>query len=317
VKRLEFLISALAASIVQASPASARSERTIRAGMGPVEEAAVLYYAAERGLFARAGLDVTLSIFSSGGQVGQALVGGALDVGVLNTGALASAFIRGLPLRLIACGGIYTPASPIAHLVVGPTTGIRTPKDLAGKTIAVSTVRDMVQAATMAWIDRHGGDSKAVDFAEIPNVAMAEALGQNRVHGAVMLEPYYTRNKNKVVLIGLVYEAVNGGRPFQTLGIIGNKDWIDANRDAAGRVASAIRAAARWANGNHAQCVPLLARVTKIAPEIIASYPRIAYAESNDPGLVQPVVDVMARYGFLPSGFDAARTFAPASTSRS
>lgn len=94
-------------------------------------------------------------------------------------------------------------------------------------------------------------------------------------------------------------------------GIVGNKNWIDANGALARRVSFAIRAAARWANRDHADCVPLLARFTKIQPSVIASYPRIAYAESNDAGLVQPVVDVMARYGFLPHAFAASEAFAP------
>jgi NitT/TauT family transport system substrate-binding protein len=300
-----------AAVVAQRLPALAQTPHTIRAGMGPVEEDGVLYYAVERGFFKQYGLDVSISTFSNGGQVGQALVGGALDIGMLNSGALSSAYVHGLPLLLIQCGGIYSTASPIAHLVVGPNTGIRAAKDLAGKTIAVSTVRDMVQASTMAWIDEHGGNSKAVNFAEIPNVTMAEAIEQNRIHGAVIVEPFYTHSKSRFVLLGFVYDAMNDRRPFQTLGVVGNKNWIDANGGAARRVSFAIRAAARWANRHQAECVPLLSQFTKIVPEVIASYPRVAYAESNSPQLLQPVVDVMARYAFLPNGFAASDAFAP------
>jgi NitT/TauT family transport system substrate-binding protein len=279
--------------------------------MGPVEEAAVLSYAAERGFFKAAGLDVSVTTFSSGAQVGQALAGGALDIGMLNSGALASAYVHGVPLLLVQCGGLYSPASPIAHLVAGPRTGIRTARDVAGKTIAVSAVRDMVQASTMAWIDANGGNAKAVNFAELPNVAMAEAIAQGRVDGAVIVEPFYSRAKHDVVLIGLVYEAMNGKRPFQTLGIVGNKNWIDGNGAQARRISFAVQAAARWANRNRDACIPLLAQFTKISPAVIASYPRITYAESNSPRLLQPVVDVMARYGFLPNAFAAGDAFAP------
>lgn len=310
-RRSQMLALAGGALAARTLPAAAQSNAPIRAGMGPVEEAAVLYYAVERGFFKRVGLDVSLTVFPSASLIGAGLASGGLDIGVLNTGALSSAYVRGLPMLLIQCGGIYTRTSPIAHLVATPSSGIRTARDLNGKTLAVSTVRDMAQAAAMAWIDAHGGDSKSVNFTEIPNVAMGEALAQNRIHGAVIVEPFYTRAKNNVVLVGLAYEAMNGGRPFQTLGIVGNKNWIDANGALARRVSFAIRAAARWANRDHADCLPLLARFTKIDPAVIASYPRIAYAESNNAGLVQPVVDVMARYGFLPHGFAASEAFAP------
>ena len=43
----------------------------------------------------------------------------------------------------------------------------------------------------------------------------------------------------------------------------------------------------------------------------IASYPRIPYATKYDPGLIQPVIDVMAKYGFIPKPFAAAELRAP------
>src|SRR6185437_9184217 len=113
----------------------------------------------------------------------------------------------------------------------------------------------------------------------------------------------FTQNKAALVAIGRVYEAVNKKGPFQTLGVVGNKTWADNNGALARRVSFAIRAAARWANRNHGACAPLLAQYTKISPDVIAAYPRIAFAESNSSTLLQPVVDMLTRFAFLPRGF--------------
>lgn len=309
-KRSEILALTGGAFAAQALPAGAQSA-TIRLGTVGVEEAAMVYYAQEKGFFKQAGLDVNFSMFPNGGSVSQALLAGALDVGVTNSGSLSSAHARGLPMVLIQCGAVYTPASPIAYLVVGPNTGIKTAKDLAGKTVAVSTLRDMVQGSTMAWIDANGGSAKAVNFVEIPTIAQAPAIAQGRIHGGVIVEPLYTQSKANLVTVGRVYEAVNNKGPFQTLGVVANKNWTDSNGALARRASFAIRAAARWANRHHAECGPLLAAYTKISPDVIAAYPRIAFAESNNSTLVQPVVDMLARFGFLASGFDAASVFAP------
>jgi ABC-type nitrate/sulfonate/bicarbonate transport system substrate-binding protein len=169
----------------------------------------------------------------------------------------------------------------------------------------------MVQGATMAWIDANGGNSKAVNFVEIPTVAQAPAIAQGRIQGGVIVEPLYTQSKANLVALGRVYEAVNNKGPFQTLGVVANKNWVDGNGALARRASFAIRAAARWANRHHAECGPLLAQYTKISPEVIAAYPRIAFAESNNSTLVQPVVDMLAHFGFLSAGFDAASVFAP------
>jgi NitT/TauT family transport system substrate-binding protein len=312
-KRSEILALTGGALAARALPAAAQSSGTgtIRLGTVGVEEAAMVYYAQEKGFFKQAGLDVNFSMFPNGGSVSQALLAGALDVGVTNSGSLSSAYSRGLPMVLIQCGAVYTPASPIAYLAVGPNTGIKRVRDLGGKTIAVSTLRDMVQGATMAYIDANGGDSKAVNFVEIPTIAQAPAIAQGRIHGGVIVEPIFTQNKAALVAIGRVYEAVNKKGPFQTLGVVGNKTWADNNGALARRVSFAIRAAARWANRNHGACAPLLAQYTKISPDVIAAYPRIAFAESNSSTLLQPVVDMLTRFAFLPRGFDAAGAFAP------
>ena len=127
----------------------------------------------------------------------------------------------------------------------------------------------------------------------------------------MLVEPIYTQNKADLVTLGSVYEAVNKKRPFQTLGIVGNKNWVDNNGTLVRRVSLAIGAAARWANRNPDECVPLLGQFTKISEGIIAAYPRIAFAESNNSTLVQPVIDMLSRFGYLPHAFDAASLFAP------
>jgi NitT/TauT family transport system substrate-binding protein len=298
------------ALIARQRPAQAQSTSMVRLGTIGVEEAAVVYYAQERGYFKQQGLDVVTTRFTGGGAVAQAILGGAIDIGVSNSGALSSAHARGLPLALIQSCSLYSATSPIAYLCAGNATGIKSAKDLAGKTVAVSTLRDMLQAATMSWIDQNGGDSKRVSFVELPPASQAAAVAQGRIHGAVLPEPLHTQNKAILQTLGPVLEAVNNKRPFQTLGVVAAKNWLDQNEAALRGVLQAVRAAARWANGNHAACAPLLAEFTKVPLDVISSYPRIDFAEANSPTYIQPVVDMLLRFGFLPHGFDATDVFA-------
>ena len=241
----------------------------------------------------------------------QAILGGSLDVGVTNSGSMSSAHSRGVPLYLVACGAMYSEHSPISHLVVGKASGIKTAKDLSGKTLAVSTLRDMIQGSVLAWIDKNGGDSKSVNFTELPPPQQAAAIDAKRIDGSALVEPFYTRSKDLLFDVGSNYSAVNGGKSFQTLGIAGSKPWVDAHLSTTKKVAEAIHTAAKWANDpkNHAECATILAQYTKVEPEVINAYPRIAFAEANNPALVQPVVDMLAHYTFLPSGFNAADLF--------
>jgi NitT/TauT family transport system substrate-binding protein len=302
--------AALAATTL---PVRAQSAATVRMGVVGVEEAALPYYAQEKGIFKAAGLDVQLTVLPNGGSVTQGILGNALDVGVTNSGSMSSAYIQGLPLQMLACGAVYAPRSPISHLAVGKGSGLTTAKDLNGKTFAVSTLHDMIQGTVLAWIDQNGGDWKTIKFIEMPPPQMAGAIVAKRIDGGAIVEPFFTASKDDISNLGYNYSAVNGNKPFQTLGIAASKDWLAKNAATGKKLAAAIHDAAKWANNpkNFAEAGTLLAAFTKVEPAIIAGYPRLAFAESNSAGLIQPVVDMLSKYTFISKNFSAADLFGP------
>lgn len=309
-KRSAMITISAAALGASSLPALGQTANPVRFGVVGVEEAALPYYAQEKGLFKAAGLDVALTMLPNGGAVTSAVLGGALDIGITNSGSMSSAFLRGLPLQMLACGAVYAPRSPISHLAVAKG-GITTAKDLAGKTFAVSTLHDMIQATVLAWIEKHGGDWKAINFIEMPPPQMAAAIVAKRIDGAAIVEPFFTASKSDVSNLGYNYSAVNNDKPFQTLGIVVAKGYFEKNAATAKKVAGAIHEAAKWANNpkNFAEAGALLAAFTKVEPAIIAGYPRLSFAESNNPGLIQPVVDMLAKYSYIAHGFSAAELF--------
>ncbi len=240
------------------------------------------------------------------------MLGGALDVGVTNSGSMSAAFIRGLPLQMLACGATYAPRSPISHLAVGKG-GPASAKELTGKTFAVSTLHDMIQGTVLAWIDKNGGDWKSINFIEMPPPQMAAAIVSKRIDGGAIVEPFFAASKNDLTNLGYNYSAVNNDKPFQTLGIAVSKSYYGKNAATAKKLAGAIHEAAKWANNpkNFDEAAKLLATFTKVDPAIIAGYPRLAFADGNNAGLIQPVVDMLAKYTFIDHGFNATELFAP------
>lgn len=308
------MISLSAAAVgATALPALAQSTETVRFGLVGVEEAAMAFYAQEKGFFKAQGVTVDFSVMPNGGSVTQGILGNALDVGVTNSGSISTAFIKGLPLYLLACGAVYSPRSPIAHIAVDKNGGIKTGKDLNGKTLAVSTLHDMIQGTTLAWLEKNGGDPKTVNFVEMPPAQMAGAVMAKRIDAGVIVEPFYTSSKNDLFTVGYNYSAVNNDKAFQTLGIAASKDWYSKNPATGKKIATAIHEAAKWANDpkNSAECAKILAGFTKVDPAVITGYPRISFAESNSPALVQPVIDMLAHYAYIPHGFNAGELFAP------
>ncbi|MGH7717132.1 MAG: ABC transporter substrate-binding protein, partial [Vulcanimicrobiaceae bacterium] len=279
----------------------------IRLGTAPVESYALAFYGVDRGFFKAANLDVRIQSFNGGGSVMAAAAGGALDMGCANVGAQANAHVKGLPFSMIAGGGMYSSKSPTTVLAVAKNAPFKTAKDLNGKTIGVSTLKDLQQASVMKWVDKNGGDSSTLKFIEIPVPEMAPALTANRIDGSCLLEPSLTYAKNEVRIFGKCYDAI--AKTLMISSHFANNDWLAKNPAAAHAFIGACKQTAEWANANQSAAGLILAKISKIPPATIAEMHRVVYAESLDAATIQPVIDATAEYKFTPETFNATDMF--------
>lgn len=285
----------------------AQAATTIRAGSAAVESYALMYFAREQGFFKQAGLDVEIQTFNGGGAVMAAVAGGALDVVCANVGALSNAHSRGIGVSVIAPGGGYNAANPTTVLAIAKNATATSAKDLNGKTVAVSTLRDLQQASVMRWVDENGGDSKTLHFIEIPVPEMSAALQAGRIEAATLLEPSLTAQRENVKILGHCYDAV-AKQFFITLHAASNA-WLGRNAETAKSFAAALRQTAEWASKNPAGTGAILGKITRIPPANISRMARTAWYSSLDTRLIQPVIDTTARYGFLQKSFPAQDLF--------
>ena len=96
------------------------------------------YVAIKTGASSRAGLDIELMPLVSGGAALQAVVGGALDIGIGDAIQISNAINAGVPLAFFAGAALYTSSAPATLLVVVAKDGpIHTAKDFEGQAIGV------------------------------------------------------------------------------------------------------------------------------------------------------------------------------------
>ncbi len=300
--------AALTAAAFAAAPARAFAQsQAVRLGTVPVESYALPYYAAEQGQFKRAGLDVSLSSFNGGGAVTAGVLGGALDVGCANIGALSNAHARGLPVRIIAPGGLYSTTSPTTVIAVAKSSSLTTGRDLNGKTIGVSTLKDLQQASVMRWVDANGGDSKTLKFLELPIPQVPAALQAGRLDAGIVLEPTLSFAKNDIRVIGKCYDSI--AKTLMISSFFATTSWLEKNEALARKLAAALREAATWANANPAASGQILTRVAKLPAGQVSAMNRVVFTDHLDGAQYQPVIDALAQYGFLPKAFPASELF--------
>jgi len=252
---------------------------------------------------------VEITTLAGGGATLAALLGGSLDIAYTNSGAMSNAHARGVPLYLFFPGGYYTSSQPTTALLVAKTSPMRTAKDLNGKTVALSTLRDLVQISCMKWMDENGGDSSSVKWIEMPTAAMSAALVANRIDAAIVVEPQITANRNTTRIFAKTYDSI--AKTLMISGAVATKDWLDKNLETARRFTVVMRQTAEWANKNHSAFPPILSKYTKIPPELIAAEQHTLYGTYLDPKVIQPIIDVSAKYKILPKAFNASELFYP------
>jgi NitT/TauT family transport system substrate-binding protein len=312
-KRSTFVAAAAAAGF---SPrlAAAQTLIPVRIGTIATESYALSIYAKQQGFFDANGIDAQVQYMASAsGGITSALVGGALDVGCASMGAASNAFLRGIGIEVIAGGAIISSRHPATMLVVAKDSPVMSPRDLNGKVVGVSALRDVINVAEAKFIDQHGGDSKTISFIELTPSSAPAALTARRIDAYALSEPTLTFSRDQLRPLGAIYDAL--GQQVMISVHLAKKDWLDANPETGRRVVRALRQAAQWANANPTDAATIISREAKIPLEVVAKMNHVTFGESVTPGALQPQIDALAQYGFIERKYPASDIIWPGAKS--
>lgn len=306
--------TAAAAALVDPRGADAQSSGTAQALriVGPPNDGfKAVYYGVRSGLFKRYGLDVQPSIVSSGAAAAAALTGGGADVAYTNILTLIQAHAHDLPMLFVAPGVFLAAgkASSTSMLVLADSP-IKSGRDMTGKTLGSSSLRDINAAASLAWIDKTGGDSKSVRVVEVPASAGAAFLEEHRADAVTLNEPAVSQAlaAGKVRVLAQPYDAVGSG---MAAGFAVMRPFADANRDAISRYARAMHEASTYTNLHLPETVDLVAGYSGADPQVVAKSVRFTDALYLEPRYLQPFIDLCARYGLIDKAFPAQDVISP------
>ena len=210
---------------------------SVRVASNPVGDVVPLLYAQNSGLFHNAGLDVTLQKATSGSAVAAALVGNAIDIGKVASTSIVTAHARGVALTIIFPDRLHTfgPQSQTA-LVVAPDSPIHSGRDLNGKTIAVSAIKDSTWLGARLFIDTNRGDSTTARFIELPFSAVSAAVVAGRIDAGVSNDPYLKQDvlAGKVRSLGDLLGSL--GSSFLETAWVAMAEYITKNHDTVTRL---------------------------------------------------------------------------------
>jgi NitT/TauT family transport system substrate-binding protein len=293
-------LALLAGGVLAAGrPAGAQTAAPVRIGTMSIDPFGETFFGVDQGIYRNNGIDAQLSTLPNGATIVQAVVGGDLDVGLANIVTLAAAVAKGIPLVMIAPAALYSAKHSYSRLCVAKSSPFKTPKDLDGATIAVSSLNDFNQLGVTAWLEHNGIPPARVKFIELKFPEMGAALARGTVQAATIAEPDLSNaiQSGNARAFADVYGVI--APEFANIVWFTSKAWLQKNPDAAKRLINGIYATARWANDHQAQSGGILAKASKMDPAVVASMTRAYYATSSDPKYIQAPLDFALRYGLI------------------
>ena len=253
--------AAVLAAVALASGAAAAEQ--LRVAVTTAAENAPFFSAVEKGLFAKAGLDVKVDMMPSGVEISNALASGTVDVGLFGTYPFLTAVSRGVPVVLIGHtwnNALNNPQSEVISMVARPGAGV-TKDDLTklkGKKIGVT--RGAGGEPYIAGILKQNGLS--LDDVTLVNTApssMATALANKDADVIAAWEPWPSAALTNVqgsykLLYGGCKSCYDAGTIVTTKDVIAKK-----SKDLAAFI-DAYAGAQNWTRAHRAEAAEISTR---------------------------------------------------------
>lgn len=303
------LLVAAAALLVTPRRAGAQSLEKIQFTGVPTDDMTPVYYAIQNGLYQKAGIDLEIVAAMSGSTATTAVVSGAYPMGKTSPIAAFVAHLRSLPIAIIGNGPMWDAKNPFTLTLVANDSGIKSAGDLDGKTIATAGLNDLASLGVVAWVAKNGGDASSLKFVEIPNSAQAEAVIEHRVAACTMNEPAVTAAvaTGRMHVFAAGFSAIAEHFPIGVY--IAHADFYASHTDLVRRWMRITYEAAAYTNAHKAETAAMMSEITKIPLPVFQKMPRVNDATSTDPALMQPLIDVAAKFGFIDRAFPAREAY--------
>ncbi|GAB2859641.1 hypothetical protein GCM10022221_68970 [Actinocorallia aurea] len=234
----------------------------------------------DTGVFAEHGIKVKISTAKTSTEMVPQLLGGKVDLALVDTATSLVAAGRGVDLVYIAGatnGGIPKGQEDFsfANVWVKKDSPVKSLADLTGKTVGVPQIKSQPWVDLRGSVDAAGGDSASIEFVESPDTLAALKSGQ--VDATTTSEPIGSVERAKGDLRPL--GPVNSGGGGIAYVWIATRAFADANPELVKSFAEAVREGNAAVNDDHALLVKTAARVLNADPALLEKAAFPVYAE--------------------------------------
>jgi ABC-type nitrate/sulfonate/bicarbonate transport system substrate-binding protein len=230
------------------------------------------------------------------------LVGtGEIDFGSRMVPLVISAIASGADLKVVAAGGKTLQEAPHMKYFVRKDSGIRTPKDLEGKTIGFNSFGACAEFVTKKYLRQHDVDVNKINFVVIPDEQAEQTLVTRNTDLAIIHAPFSGRADHADALVRLWSDfdldgGLGGMAPYSAHG-----RFIREHPEAVRDVVTALAKAGNWVNANPEEARKLVAKRINMDLQNVDRYAYVDDLVVTEPP-IQYYVDILQSEGKIPAG---------------
>lgn len=253
------------------TPGTSGSTTAVSLGVVPVIDVAPIYLGKEKGFFAKRGIDLRLETGQGGAAILPGVMSGQLTFGFSNMTSLLVARDKGLDVKVVANGTSSTgkAGGDFGAVVVRGDSPVQSAKDLAGRSVAVNTLKNIGDTTVRASVRKAGGDPAAVRFTELGFPDMPAALAKGNVDAAWVVEPFLTMAKNQGARV-VAWNFVDTAPKLTVAAYFTSAKLRTEQPDLVKRFAEAAKESATYAQEHPDEARQAITSYTKITKEQVA-----------------------------------------------
>lgn len=243
------MITVLAMFVLPNALHASDMKATMALNLSPISGIAIV--AMEEGIFAKNGLTITQSNFTSGKQALNAVLGGAAQIATTAEAPTTAAAMANQPIAFLA----RMEYSDLKTLT-SASANIGSPLELKGKKIAF-TAGSGSEVYTMALLAKAGLTSDDVELVNLRPQDMLPAMASNSIDAYNTWEPHISNGLK--TLSDKVVQLDTNGVYSETFNIVVMQDYLEVNPDLVTTFLSSLIEAEGWMKKNPESAIEVVA----------------------------------------------------------
>lgn len=277
----------------------------VTVGVIPILDVAPIYLGKQKGFFSSRSIDLDLQLAQGGAAIVPAVTSGQYQFGFSNMVSLLLAQSRNVPIKVVCNGNNSTgmDGNDFAALMVKADSPIKTPKDLAGKTVAANTLKNIVDTSVRASVRKAGGDAGSVKFVELGFPQQPAALQSGQVDAVFVVEPF----QQQVLAQGgrkIASSYVDAAPNLTVASYFTSTQLIGSNPDLVKRFTDAMKESLAYADAHPDEARQIIGTYTQITADVIAKVTLPKWPADINRDSVQKLSDLAVADGLLPKPAD-------------